>query len=781
VASFARTPLGARRVAGVVPSADAERVRGRLEAVDETRRCLDGDGALVPAGLPDSRSAVDALRVEGAKLDGKTARDLALVLDASRNLRSRLRGLEAEGFPHLRRFGDAIPDLRAESATVLRGTDAEGRLLDDASPELRRIRERAGRVGERLRRMLQRYVRDPRSEAVIRDDFVTRRNGRFVIPVRTDAPRAVRGIVHASSSSGATNFIEPLESVELNNELVRLAEDERDEEERILLGWSDGFRRRLGDVASGMEIVGRVDGLQAYSLWAGACRAVTPRVSPGADLRLEEMRHPLLQRRLNEEGRDCVPSSLELVPADRVLVLSGPNMGGKTVALKALGLAVVLAQSGIPLPARSALLPLYRQVRVDIGDHQSIQADLSTYSAHIRAVADATRDPEPPALLLFDEIGTGTEPTEGAALARAILESLARPRITTVATTHLGPVKAWAVTAEGATCAAMDFDPETLAPSYRIVMGAAGRSAGLEIAERLGLASPVVRRARSLLDPEVREGEGYLRRLRDALAEAETRAEEMRRGRQALAELRERWERRRERETEKRRKDADVALSRALEEFRRLARKEIAALRDPEQRARAERRRARADRRLGAARARQRSGVARPGKGPSAGRPIDPDALAPGVRVWVAGLGREGEVQEIDGRVATVRMGGVVCRVGVDDLRHPGRDRARVGDKAGEADGAAPEVSGPSLRGRSCPRELMLVGRRVDEALEELDRFLDAAQVAGHDEVRVVHGHGTGRLRAAVREFLEGHVQVRAHRPGRAVEGGDGATVVMLR
>lgn len=781
VASFARTPIGAERITSVAPSADAEAIRGRLEAVDEMRGCLDDGGAVVAGRLPDPEEAVGALRVEGVNLDGKGVRDLALVLEAASSVRSRLRALASDLFPHLRRLGDATPDLRAEVGAVLRGTDGEGRLLDDASPELRRLRDRAAQVGERLRGMLQRYLRDPRSEAVIRDDFVTQRNGRFVIPVRTDAPRGIRGIVHASSSTGATRFVEPLESVDLNNELVRLIDDEREEQARILAAWSDAFRRRLGDVELALEAVARADALQARCLFADACRAVTPRVSPGAALRLEELRHPLLQRRLSEEGGECVPSTLELAPADQVLVLSGPNTGGKTVALKAIGLAAVTAQAGIPLPAHTAELPVYRQIRADIGDHQSIQADLSTYSAHIRAVAEAIRDPAPPALFLFDEIGTGTEPTEGAALARAVLESLERPGITTVATTHLGPVKAWAVTAERAACAAMDFDPETLTPTYRIVMGAAGRSAGLDIAERLGMAGAVVHRARTLLDPRVREGESYLRRLRDALAEAEARAEDVRRERQELDEARRRWKGRQEREAETRRREADRALSQALEEFRRLARKELASLREPEQRARAERRRHRAERRLGAARARQRATLARPKATPPTGRPVDRDRLAPGDRVWVSGLEREGELQTVEGREATVRMGQVVCRVRVADLRLPVESdgpRRRV-EETGRI--VASSATGASLEGRSCPRELVLVGRRVAEALEDLDRFLDAAQVAGHEEIRVVHGHGSGRLRAAVREFLADHVQVRASRPGRAAEGGDGVTVVKLR
>jgi DNA mismatch repair protein MutS2 len=436
-----------------------------------------------------------------------------------------------------------------------------------------------------------------------------------------------------------------------------------------------------------------------------------------------------------------------------------------------------MAQSGLPVAAREVELPLYRQVRADVGDHQSIAADLSTFSAHVRAVAAAVSRPEPPALFLFDEIGSGTEPTEGAALARSVLESLVRPGVTAMATTHLGPLKAWAVTAEGASCAAMDFDSETLTPTYRVVMGMAGRSGGLDIAERLGLDPAIVGRARELLDPEVREGEDYLRRLRGALADAEGQVEQARRERHELSVERTRFEERREKEAARTRREADAALSRALAEFRRMARNELAGLQDPRERERAERRRVRSERRLDAARVRQRSSL--PGAElpdvSGAGEAVDPERLVPDQLVWVARLGREGRVREVHADEVEVQLGSVTFRVSVADLRLP-REGASAARPRRE-----PEVRlAGCVEARSSPRELVLIGQRVEEALEALDRFLDAARLAGHEEVRIVHGHGTGRLRKAVRAFLEDHALVRGRRPGRAAEGGDGATVVTL-
>ncbi|HKQ62722.1 MAG TPA: hypothetical protein VJS92_15635, partial [Candidatus Polarisedimenticolaceae bacterium] len=456
------------------------------------------------------------------------------------------------GFPQLRELGRGLADLGTEARPVLRHVDAEGRLGDEASPELRRLRQAQARTGERLRRLLERLIHEPGAEVVIRDEFVTQRNGRFVVPVRSDAPRPLRGIVHGSSSSGATRFVEPLETVELNNELVQLAELEQQEQERVLFAWSDAFRRRRDEVLATVEALARVDALQARALFADETEAIVPELAEDGDLVLERARHPLLDRRLRAAGGRCEPLTLRLAPFDRVLVISGPNAGGKTVALKTVGLAVLMAQSGIPVPATAARLPVYRQVRADIGDHQSIQADLSTFSAHIGAVAGFLRDSAPPALLLFDEIGTGTEPGEGAALAHAILESLQSPGITAVATTHQAPLKVWATTDRRAVSAALEFDTATLRPTYRLLQDAAGVSAGLEIAQRLGLDPRVVARARERLGPDARRSEQQLERLHELTTEAELRRDELERQVAELERQRRQLDERSARESERR-------------------------------------------------------------------------------------------------------------------------------------------------------------------------------------------------------------------------------------
>ncbi len=365
VAEYTRTPSGERLVRSLCPSADPATVRLELESVAEVRRCLVEQGPLLTGRLPETAASAAAVEVDGAQPDSKGLRDLAVVLHATGELRSRMRALAADIYPHLARESAGLADLRDVCRPILSGMDPEGLLLDAASPELHRLRARVSRAGARLRRLLQGYLKDPDSRASIRDDFVTQRNGRYVIPVRSDAPHPIRGIVHASSSSGLTRFVEPLESVEPNNELVRLIEAEREEQQRILARWAATLRERVEEVRAALHGLSRVDGLQARALFAEHCDACSPNVRPGGPLRLDQMRHPLLQRRLAAEGGACVPASLTLDPADRVLVVSGPNTGGKTVALKTVGLSVLMAQSGVPISAREAELPLYRQVRVD--------------------------------------------------------------------------------------------------------------------------------------------------------------------------------------------------------------------------------------------------------------------------------------------------------------------------------------------------------------------------------------------------------------------------------
>jgi DNA mismatch repair protein MutS2 len=780
VAGHAATAAGSARVRSLAPRFDAEGLEAEHAAVAEAAKHLGERGRLVQGGLPDPGAALRGIAILGLRLDAAALRDLAVVLVAAGELRAAILRLPAAEFPRLRDLGVATPDLRADARDVVAHVTPDGRISDEASPELRRIRAAAARVGERLRRMLESYLHEPGAEAVIRDDFVTQRNGRYVIPVRADAPRSVRGIVHAASSSGATLFVEPMESVDLNNEIVRLAEAEAAEQDRVVELWGRRFRDRHGDVLAAVDGLTSADSLQARALFAAAAEGVTPRIGPGVPLRIRDARHPLLDRRLREQGARCVPASLDLDPPDQVLVLSGPNTGGKTVALKTVGLAVLMAHSGLPVTAKEASLPLLRQVRADIGDHQSIEADLSTFSAHVRAVARFLEAMSPPALFLFDEIGTGTEPTEGAALAQAVLERLVAPGITAVATTHQGVLKAWAFTTPGAASAAMEFDEEALKPTFRILMGAAGVSAGVEIAARLGLADALVERARSLIAPGGRQTEAYLYRLRELVSDLEERRANIVAEEERLAEEHRRLASRAADDAERRRRRAQEALEEALREFREQGKREIQAIQDRRERARLEKEQAKAEIRLRSEIRRKTGGSSAAGEAPAEPPgPVDP---RPGLKVRVLSLGREGEIASVRGDKVEVRMGRVGITVRRDDLAPAGPEEPPVERRSMVARAAAPGRSepGPGLTDDT-PTELMLIGKTVDEALPELDRFLDQAALHGTAEIRVVHGHGTGRLRASIRLFLRGHPHVENQRSGEPREGGDGATVVRVK
>ena len=792
LASLARTPMGRRAVFELVPMAQIEAVREELATVDEACRLAEREEALVGHGLPDPGPALEVLGIEGARLDPTALRNLAAVVAAASSVGRRLATLEREEFPILSVLGGSLPDLSEESRVVLRHVEPEGHVADGASPELGRIRRERQRLTDRLQQRLQSILHAPSSASAIRDDFITQRNGRYVIPVRSDSPRPIRGIVHAESSSGATRFVEPLESVELNNDLVRLAERERQEVERLLLMWTEAFRRRAPEVEDSLSGLARVDGLQARALFARECRCVTPVVEQGAALKLVEARHPLLDRRLRQQGTEIVPLSLELDPADRVLVLSGPNTGGKTVALKTVGLSSLMAQSGIPVPGRTVQLPLYRQVRADIGDHQSIQADLSTFSAHIGAVVGILEAATAPALFLFDEIGSGTEPHEGAALAEAVLEALLSHGLTTLATTHQRALKAWAVTTPGAESAAMEFDSEFLRPTYRILMGVAGVSAGLEIATRLGMAPEIVKRARASLGTDAAQGEAYLERLRTLIADLEERHARAERHELALAERERRQGDTLERDRRLQLRETERRLEAALREMRAVMKRGLSAIGDRRERAAASREVARLEGSLRLEKARHQADL---GADPQQRRPLAAEGVREGMAVFVRSLAREGEVSSIRGDRVDVRLGNVTVNVERSDLRSVASPGSLVGRSGNSAGGPGPSRSHrivDRLRGssdstappevaRAAPLELKLLGMTVEEALEAVDRFLDEACLEGCDQVRLIHGYGTGRLRQAVRQHVRSHPQVDRWRPGGTGEGDDGVTVVQLK
>jgi DNA mismatch repair protein MutS2 len=779
-ASFAATTTGRARLVASFPSASREELAAEHAAVWEAFDYVGRLGRFLPARLPDPEPALAALSVSGLVIDPLPLRDLASVLVDAASLRKQLGGIEAEGCEALKALGRSIPDLTSLARDVVQFVAPDGSVEDGASPELRRIRAAIGKTGERLRRQLEAFVNDPSAAAFVRDDFVTQRNGRFVIPVRADSKQSVEGIVHAASSSGQTLFVEPMESVALNNDLVRLADQEAAEHERVMRGWTERFRERRDEIFAAIAGLTRADTLQAKALFAKTIEGCRPELRSGGPLRLVDARHPLLDRRLAEQGARCVPVTIELDPYERVLVISGPNTGGKTVALKTVGLACLMAQCGLPVAAASASLPVFGQLRADIGDHQSIDADLSTFSAHVRAVARYVEEADPPALFLFDEIGTGTEPGEGAALGRAVLERLLELRVTAIATTHHAALKGWAFSDDRVSSAAMEFDEETLRPTYRVLSGAAGSSAGIEIAARLGLDAALIARARELFGSGGMQAETYMARLRDATREVESRLSAVTREQEEIESMRTHLAVRLKDESARAREEARVALAAALTEFKELSRRELSGIKDAKERARLERAQFQAEGRLKTSLRAKHDAIAPPVTAAGSA----PFAVAPGASVRIVSLDRDGEIVSVRGDRIEVRMGSATFTVARADVAAPSGEPEAQKKPAKLNKLAQLAAASRSTRADepvdATPVELHLLGQTVDEALPAVDRFLDASARLGRTDVRIVHGHGTGRLRIAIRRHLTGHPQVAAFRPGGHGEGGDGATVVTL-
>src|SRR5688572_3492458 len=523
VTALALTPLGSAALSELAPSTDPKVVVAAQEATSETVTFLERH-PLFPlrAGeaLPDS---LDALDVQGRPLEPLQLRMVADFVDSVDQARAgiaragataarTLRGGVGTGdeFPILRELVSQVTAFKSEVAAVRDAIDPGGEVLDSASPELKRIRNELRQKRQKLRGTLEQYTRGS-SAKYLQDEVITERNGRFVLMVRAENRGSVPGIVHGSSTTGATLFMEPAATVEINNDIVELEDREREEIFRILLELTDRFRARPGDIEVARHVARDLDVLQAKARYSSKLNAVEPEFTIDTSLQLKESRHPMLEK--------PVPVDVLLDPPNRVLLITGPNTGGKTVALKTAGLFALMAQAGLHVPARSARLPIFRRVFADIGDEQSIEASLSTFSSHIRNLVAMDRELETPALVLLDEVGTGTDPNEGGALATAIVQHFWQRGALVVATTHFDAVKTWGIGTEGVAVAAFAFDPQNFAPTYKLLYGAPGRSLAIEMAQRLGMPPSVIAAARGYLSDDQKRLQAHLSRL-DAQARA---------------------------------------------------------------------------------------------------------------------------------------------------------------------------------------------------------------------------------------------------------------------
>ena len=757
------TALGQAAALDLWPDDDPGRVRWRLVRTGEARTLLDRQGGVPLGGVRDL-----ARHLRRASLGGSlTVEELGEVegsLSAMRRSRQQLLA-GREAWPALWEDGQLLPEIEDLERDLGRALGPDG-LRDEASPELARLRRARREKEQALRQRLEAMLRNPDLSRYLQEPLVTLRGGRLCVPVLREHQQRIPGVVHDASQTGQTLFVEPLFALELGNEAQALLRQAEQEEERILAAFTARVAQHALEIEAGLAATAALDLALALARLGEAMQGVEPEINAGERLRLVAARHPLLQH--------PVPIDLEMGPGRRLLVITGPNTGGKTVSLKTAGLLQAMAQCGMHLPAGSGTsVPVLRDILCDIGDEQSIEQSLSTFSSHMTAIVDICRRLRPDTLVLLDEIGAGTDPQEGAALAQAILEHIAAQGAMGLVTTHYGELKAFAYANDGVENASMAFDPETLQPSYRLVQGAPGSSYAFVIAGRLGLPQDLVARAKDLIGQEQLQLSEVLQRV-DSLRhrlEGELQAAEAAR-REAEAAARRGDELRREAEAERRgqkamlraRLDADVqSLRQSLREAR-------SALRQEELQRRREGALADARRRIEEVEA--RIGDDEPPKAPPGPAP---SALAPGDRVFVPQVGQEGGVlagPDAEGKV-WVAVGSLRLQAAMADLRLAKPQRAK--EKA-----ASDWTALAAQKAQTVPTEITLIGMRAEEALLVLDRYLDDAQVAGLATVRVIHGKGTGALRLAVHEFLQGDRRVRGHRLGAQGEGGVGATVVEL-
>jgi DNA mismatch repair protein MutS2 len=792
VGGYTTCAPGRRAIEALALQHDVAALDAEFVLVNEAVSYLRAGSELGFGSFADPEQWLARLVVPAAVLSVAEFLDASSLMEIASSLRQVFKA-DAAKYPQLAARAAALGDFRHLVTAIRRAILPNGEISDDASPQLRRIRTGIAQGRATIRRSLESILRTrgETSGSASGEDYVTLRNDRFVIPVRASDRRGVPGVVHGASATGQTVFVEPLEAIDLNNRLVQLSEEELMEIARILTELTERLRADHGPLAAAAEQIAHLDSVFARARFAREIDCVMPVFQAGNALRLDSARNPVLEAKLRPLGRKAVPLSLALGGDETVMVISGPNTGGKTVALKSVGLAALSAQSGIPVTAELAEMPIFDHVLADIGDEQSIAADLSTFSAHIvnlKAMLDvATKR----SLILVDEMGTGTAPEEGAALAVALLEEFRARHSLTIATTHHDRLKSYASTTPGIVNAAMEFDEENLRPTYRLLVGVPGTSSGIEIARRLGLPARVVEHARASLTPESREARdliAYLHRSRDEMEQIK------RQSREELAQL-EGERRLLQTEWVERQKKRIAELERNFQETQKRLEAEVARLtadiHDRSLRAQIEKQSGKRMGKIGAdARADTNAAVVETLAGsqadlgvatPVAGKPLAPELLSSGQRVVVKNFKQPVIFRRHDGRNAEIEAG-------------PLRMRIPLSDVLAIADEAQAAKSSPAGGGRSAGvtvhaqpseepvgDEINVIGCTVEEATNRVDKFLDEAALAGKPSVRIIHGHGMGALRRGLATFLSVHPLVESIHHEAADRGGEAITIAELR
>jgi len=789
VGGFTTCAPGRRAIHALAPRMDVAPLEAEFTLVREAIAYLRAGSELGLGSLADPESWLARLAVPGSVLVPGELLDAASLMETAGGVRQTFKG-EAAKYPRLAERAAALADFRSLLTAIRRAVMPNGEISDDASPQLKRIRANLVQARGKIQHSLESILRargEPAGE-----DYITLRNDRFVIPVRASDRRAVPGVVHAASATGQTMFVEPLEAIDLNNRLVQLGEDETAEIARILEELTERVRAERGPLEAAAASIAHLDSVFARGRFAREFDCVAPEFAAGNSLRLDAARNPVLEATLRPQGRKAVPLTLALGGTETVMVVSGPNTGGKTVSLKTVGLAALSAQSGIPVAAERAEMPVFDRVLADIGDEQSIAADLSTFSAHMLNLKSMLEAATARSLILVDEMGTGTAPEEGAALAVALLEEFRARRALTLATTHHDRLKAYASTTPGIVNAAMEFDEENLRPTYRLLVGVPGTSSGIEIARRLGLPARVVDHARASLSPESREARdliAYLHRSRDEMETVKRQArEELAQLEADRRALQTEWVERQKKRIGELEKSFLATQKRLEGEVARIA----ADIKDRALRTQLEKQ---SGRRMGkiesGARAEADAAVvetlaaSQADLGVAAGvpdAPVAPERLSEGQRVHVKGFKQAVLFRRHDGRTAEVEAGPLRMKVALADVIGIETDA-----KPTRADAAAAAARARGITVHAQPsdepgaEEINVIGCTVEEATRRVDKFLDEAAIAGKASVRIIHGHGTGALRRGLGEFLSTHPLVERAHPEAEDRGGTAITVAELK
>jgi DNA mismatch repair protein MutS2 len=813
----AQTPMGQARVDALKPFENVSELEKALAAVSECVDLRKRGGTWTFSELGDPAEKLALLRVEGTILEPPAMLEIKSLSDHAMSARASILA-ERQASPMLWSLVERLPvELSRLSARIANKILPSGELDDRASPELARIRHDITGLRSRITRTLESLMR--KSGEAIQDELVTIRNDRFVIPVKSDHRARVNGVAHGYSSSGATAFIEPLETIDANNDLQALHEAEAREIYKILFGLTQEVREQLPALELAADAVAELDFINAKAVFHQKFNCVIPEIVSEV-LELTEARHPLLEENLRASGGSVVPVSFSLDEGKNTMVISGANAGGKTVVLKTAGLLSLMALSGVPVPAREAKIPFYASVLADIGDHQSLAANLSTFTSHVANISRMIEICKAPALVLLDEVGTGTDPEEGSALGVAVVDHFRKSCSAQVmATTHYSGLKMYAANETGVLNASVEFDEKTLQPTYRLIVGVAGSSSGLEIARRFGIPGSVTTVALELVKDSSRQASEYLRRIKREAEEAESLRLALEEERAAVAEKFAGLDKQAERQERERQVLFQKSLDTIIRDFEKRSRELVATIQDRSERLKVDRE---AQRRVSelkreAQRATYAGGkresmsaasastsgrgvrvmrdglVVKKEKEVEEGRSVEEEytpaevrEIAVGDTVKLRSFGSIGVVDSLKGDEAEVRVKSLRFREKLENLElvelleTPQSKLAKKEKFAGLRASRGTEVQLKTVEGNG-RSEINVIGQTTDEAVDAVDKFLDEASLASLSKVRIVHGHGTGALRRAIAELLKDHPHVARFIAAPQDQGGSGATVVELK